>query len=98
MQKNNNDLFELMTKMYSEMQGINTRLGSVEHKLSNVEDRLSNVEDQVKKNTQSIISLENDLKPKVTALFDGYTQHTEQLKRIEQKVTMHDKVILTKVK
>ena len=99
MDKNNNDLFELMTKMYNEIQGmkqdINKRFDGMENRLENVENRLTNVENEVQKIN---ISIENDIKPSISALLDGYKQNSEQITRIENRLNEHDEIIIKRVK
>ena len=42
--------------------------------------------------------IEQDHGKKLQALFDGYTQHSDQLDRIEEKVSRHEDIIIRKVK
>lgn len=60
--------FELLTKMYSEM---TEQFKEINRKLDEKADK------------SDIILLENELNPKVQALFDGYGHHTDILERIE---------------
>lgn len=59
------DLFELMTKMYGEMQvgfsSVNNRLDSLETKVDNLETKVDNLETEVRKTNMVI---ENEIKPK----------------------------------
>lgn len=75
-----NELFELMTKMYSDMQ---EGFSNVNKRLDNVENRLDKVENEVSKTN---ITIENDVKPKIEALFDGYKQNTEAINELSDKV------------
>ncbi len=59
MDKNNNDLFELMTKMYSEIQEMK---GEFNNRFDKIEKEI------VKTNT----TIENEIKPSISALIDGY--------------------------
>ncbi|HHY05642.1 MAG TPA: hypothetical protein GX532_01510 [Clostridia bacterium] len=36
------------------------------------------------------LQLENEISPKISVLHDGYVQHTDQLERIEDKVSRHE--------
>ena len=65
-------VFELLTKMYSEM---TEQFKEINSKLDEKADK------------SDIVRLENELNPKVEALFDGYKQHTDILERIEKEVT-----------
>lgn len=75
--------FELLTKMYSEM---TEQFIIINRKLDEKADK------------SDIIRLENELEPKVQALFDGYKQHTDILGRIENEVTKQEEIIMRRVK
>ncbi|MDQ2088235.1 hypothetical protein RBH29_17565 [Herbivorax sp. ANBcel31] len=75
--------FELLTKMYSEM---TEQFKEVNKKLDEKADK------------SDIIRFENELTPKVQALFDGYKQHTDVLERIENEVTKQEEIIMRRVK
>lgn len=64
-------VFELMTKMYSE---ITTKLEMMDKKLDNKADK------------QDIVRIENRMDNDSKALFDGYTQTFEKLVVLEKKV------------
>ena len=76
MEKNDNDLFELMTKMYSEMQ-------EMKGEIKDVKEELSTVKTEV---TKTNVTIENDIKPRIEALFDGYKQNTESINQVSDKV------------
>lgn len=82
---NDSQLFELITKMYSEMQK-----GFKEVKTEIAENRnaITKVESKI----------ENDITAKLEALFDGYVQNSQKLDRIEEEVTKHEEVILRRIK
>ncbi|MGL5085922.1 MAG: hypothetical protein ACRC68_09455 [Clostridium sp.] len=74
------DLFELMTKMYGEMQ---TGFNNVNTRFDNLESRVGNLEIESKKTNMLI---ENEIKPSIEALFDGYKQNTEAITRLDSDV------------
>ena len=88
----NEKLFEFMTKMYSEMkegfEGVNNRLDNVESDLADVKKRVVKIE----------VKLEQDIEPKMEALFDGYKQNSDKLDRIEKEVSKQEEVILRRIK
>ena len=47
---------------------------------------------------KTVIKIENEHGEKLSALFDGWKQNTEQLARIENEVSRHEEVILRKIK
>lgn len=83
----NNEMFELLTKMYSEVQGmksdINGRLDNLDSKFDKLESKVDNLESEVRKTN---ITIENEIKPKIEALFDGYKQNTEAIYVLTNKV------------
>lgn len=60
--------------------------------LKNGQDELKN---EIKKTN---ISIENDIRPKIEALFDSYKQNSAQLARIENEVSRQEEVILRRIK
>jgi predicted nuclease with TOPRIM domain len=51
-----------------------------------------------KADKNDIVRMENELNPKVNALFDGYKQHTDILERIEKEVSRQDEIIMRRTK
>lgn len=92
-------MFDLMTKMYSEMQkgfkGVNERIDGVDTRINGLEKRIDGLENKVDKTN---ITIENDIKPKIEALFDGYKQNSDKLDRIEKQVSKHDEFIIRRIK
>lgn len=74
------DLFDLMSKMYGEMQ---SGFSSLNQRLDNLETKVDNLETEVKKTN---IIIENDIKPSIDALFDGYKQNSETITKIEDDI------------
>ena len=83
-------IFELMTKIYSEMKQ--------QFELVNKKFELVNKKLDEKADKTDIVKLENDLVPKIEALFDGYKQNTEKLDRIEKEVSKQEEIIMRRVK
>lgn len=90
---NNEDkLFELMSKMYGEMQNEFGKIRSEMHDgFKEVKERLDSVE-------KTVINIENNHGQKLEALFDGNTQLNSQLDRIENEVSKHEEVILRRIR
>lgn len=80
----NEQLFELMSKMYSEMQEIKTEVQEIKTDVKDVKGR--------------VINIENDHGKKINMLFDGYKQNAEKLDRIEKQVSKQEEFILKRVK
>jgi uncharacterized protein YoxC len=83
----NDQMFDLLTKMYSEVQGIKSDVGYMKSDISNmksqINERFDNLENVVRKTNMTI---ENEIKPKIDALFDGYKQNTELIYGLTSKV------------
>lgn len=91
----NEKLFELMEKMYSDLKGSQEKLIS----------EIQEIKKDVKANNEKIYSVEKTVLrmeqnhgKKLEALFDGYKQNAEQLNNIEKEVSKHEEVILRRVK
>jgi hypothetical protein len=67
----NEQLFEFMTKMYSEMQEVKENMAT---------------KDNISKINQSIVRLENKVDENHKALYDGYKLTYEKLTMLEEKV------------
>ncbi|MCX7883420.1 MAG: hypothetical protein N2448_00015 [Caloramator sp.] len=83
----NEKLFELMAKVYSELQSTKSEM---QNGLKEVKEKLEKVEN-------AVTGLEYKLKETKKTLYDGYAQNTESIKRIEikldeisEKVDKHD--------
>lgn len=90
----NEKLFELMTKMYSEMQD---GFKDVDKRFENIDKRFNSIETELNDVKRTVIKIEQDHGQKLEALFDGYTQNSQQLKRIEKEVTQHEEIILRRI-
>lgn len=78
-------LFELIEKMYSDLK----------NEISSVKKDLTN---EIRTVGNQVLKLENDVNPKMEALFDGYKQNTETLERIETEVSKQEEIIMRRVK
>lgn len=109
----NEKLFELMTKMYAEMQEgfkkSDKRFDKLESDVGDLKSDVGTLKSDVGDLKSDVGTLKSDVKkmgakidgeitPKLEALFDGYKQNTEKLTRIENEVLKHEEVILRRVK
>ncbi len=91
----NEKLFELMTQMYSEMQA---GFKMFDSRFAGIDSRVTGLESEMRGIKKVLLQIEQDHGKKLEVLFDGITQHTDQLKRIEERLSKHDEFILTHVK
>jgi len=84
----NEKIYNLIEKMYSDLSS----------KIGNLDSRIGNLESEIGVVKNTVTRIENEHGKKLNALFDGYVQNTEIIKRIEKKVSKHDDIILRKIK
>ena len=100
--ENNKDLFELMTKMYSDfttrMDRLETKIEHIDNKVDSLETKVDNLETKVKHIDNKVTIIEQEHGKKLTALFDGYTQNAQKLDNIQEEVSKHEEVILKRIK
>lgn len=94
--------FELMEKLYGEFAGFRKetrdRFDAVDERFDASDERFKGLETEVKEIKKTVIRIEQDHGKKLQVLFDGYKQHSDQLDRIEEKVSKHEDIIVRKVK
>ncbi len=93
---NDNQVFELMTKMYAEMQEgfkkvderfekVDERFEKVDERFEKVNERFEKVNGKLEKIENIVVQMETNNKEKFGALFDGYKLNSEKLDRIEKE-------------
>jgi len=75
----------------SEIKGIKEENKGIKEEIKGIEEIVNSI-------NNAVIKIENVHGDKLSALFDGWKQNTEQLKRIEKEVSRHEEVILRKIK
>lgn len=99
-------LFELLTQMYSEMQGgfkrIDGEIQGIRTEMhggfKRIDGELQGLKSEVKEIKERVINIENDHGKKLTALFDGYKQNSDKLDRIQNEVSKHEEIIMRRIK
>lgn len=83
--------FELIEKMYSEMQkGFSAIRSEMAEGFTEVRREMTEGFTEVR---QSIVLLENKVDVNLKALYDGYQQNTESINRIEKKIDILDEKV-----
>lgn len=84
-------MFELMTKMYSEMQEMKGDMKEMKGKINTIDDKLTSLE-------QNMVRMEDKMDTKLSALFDGYKQNTEQIQELKKELSSQEEFIIKRVK
>ena len=101
--------FELIEKLYGEFasfrketrdrfDGVDEKFNGVDKRFDVSDNRFKGLEAEVKEIKKTLIRIEQNHGNKLEALFDGYKQHSDQLDRIEEKVSRHEDILVRKVK
>ena len=85
----NEQLFEFMTKMYSDLNG------EIDNMNKEMQEGFKEVKNEIKKTNTKI---DHEVMPKIDALFDGHKQNSDKLDRIEEEVSKHEEIILRRIK
>ena len=80
-----------MTKMYSEMQEMNGDMKEMKGEINTINNRLTSLE-------QNMVRLEDKMDTKLSALFDGYKQNTEQIQELRKEVSSQEEIVFKRVK
>lgn len=72
----NNEIFDLLNKMYYEVQEIKSDMNIMRSDINGRLDKLGLKVDKVN------VIIENDLKPKIEVLFDGHDQNAESIHKL----------------
>ena len=106
-----NEMLDLMTKMYAEMQKgfkqvydrmqegfnqVDERFDKVDERFSQVDNRMNNLEGEIK-DVKNRAKIEQEHGEKL-CFIDGYKQNSDKLDRIEKEVSRHEEVILRRIR
>jgi len=80
--------------LQANMEALQTEQEKTNQRLDLIEDTLADVRNRVGRVEHIVLKIENDHGRQLAVLFDGYTQNTAQLERIETVLTRHEEVIL----
>ena len=78
--------------------GVDKRFDGVDKRFDGVDERFEGIDMRLDGIDKRLLFIEQDHGKKLQALFDGYKQHSDQLDRIEAKVSAHEDIIVRKVK
>ncbi len=65
---------------------------------SEMKDGFSRLDSEMKDVKRTLLHIEQDHGKKLEVIFDGLTQHTDQLNRIKERLSKHDDIILKRIK
>lgn len=89
---------ELLEYIAAQVGKLTTDVDDLKKAQIRVEDKVSGLEDKVSRIDSAVVRIENVHGEKLSALFDGWNQNTQQLERIEKEVSKHEEVILRRIK
>ncbi len=99
---NEEKILSLLDKMYVDINkrfdNLETRFGGLETQVGGLETQVGIIEKELASVKSTVIKIENNHGEKLSSLFDGYKQHTDQLERIEKEVSKHEEVILRRIR
>jgi len=81
-------------KILGMLETLTVDMSEVKDRLGKVETAIDETNKDVRKIGQAVTVLEHDHKKMTGVLMDGFTNNTERLTRIEDKVTYYDKVLV----
>lgn len=84
-------MFELMTKMYSEMQEMKGDMKEMKQDISGLKQDVSSLK-------KDMVRMEDKMDAKLSALFDGYKQNTEQIQELKKELSSQEEFIIKRVK
>ena len=87
-----------MNSMESKISSMDSRMNSMESKISSMETKMTDIKAAVIFTKDIVTKIENEHGQMLGVLFDGYTQNSEKLDRIEIEVSKHEEIILKKLK
>lgn len=86
---------ELLELIATQVANLTSKVDDLTGDVNSLNEGQISFKNEVKKTN---ISIENDIKPKIDALFDGYKQNSDKLDRIEEEVSKHEEIILKRVR
>ncbi|MGI6698403.1 MAG: hypothetical protein ACOX3Y_07375 [Clostridia bacterium] len=86
---------ELLETIAEQVAGLSVKVDGLEKGQKSLVEGQKALANEVKKTN---LIIENDIKLKIDALFDGYKQNSEKLDRIEAEVVKHEEFIIKRIK
>ena len=89
-------LVQGQAKLDQRMDGLDQRMNGLEQKIDWLEEETTAMGqdvDRIQKNVVKIqVTLENDIRKDIRALYDGHKQNTDVIERIDKKLEGYDKI------
>lgn len=79
-------MFNLLEKMYIEMQDIKQNMTTIENKMTTMENNMATMESNMA-TKHDIVRLENKMDTNFSALYDGLKLNTEKLYDVETRLS-----------
>ena len=95
-----NQVGKLTTEMQQGFKDMDARFEVMDERFNDMDARFEQIDEKLDKKADKldIVRMENEIFPKLEALFDGYQQNSDKLDRIEAQVAKHEEIILRRVR
>ncbi|MFZ7102725.1 MAG: hypothetical protein ACOWWO_08705 [Peptococcaceae bacterium] len=78
-----------------EINGVKGEINGIKGEINGIKGEINGIKGEIKKIN---LKLENEIEPKIAALFEGQQIHSAQLNRIEEKLGQHEEFIIKRIK
>jgi len=91
-------VLEYLAHLTQSITEVRLEMKDMRGEVTDMRGEITNIRGEVTDLRKTIIRIEKEHGEKLSALFDGFQLQTEQLNRIEEKVSTHDEYILKRIK
>ena len=82
---------ETLKLILEKISNMDNNMKEMKGKINTIDDRLTSLE-------QNMVRMEDKMDTKLSALFDGYKQNTEQIQELRKEVSSQEEIIFKRVK
>ena len=82
---------ETLKLILEKISNMDNNMQEMKGKINTIDDRLTSLE-------QNMVRMEDKMDAKLSALFDGYKQNTEQIQELKKELSSQEEFIIKRVK
>lgn len=82
---------ETLKLILEKISNMDNNMQEMKGKINTIDDRLTSLE-------QNMVRMEDKMDTKLSALFDGYKQNTEQIQELKKELSSQEEFIIKRVK